>query len=52
MLAESQRGHFSQLGRLVGTVGSLQGELDYTQQQNQKYLRLLQGDATGIGTEA
>ena len=52
LLAESQRGHFSQLGRLVGTVGSLQGELGYTQQQNQKYLRLLQGDATGIGTEA
>jgi hypothetical protein len=43
MLAESQRGHFSQLGRLVTEKQALSGAYAQAEEQRQRYLSLLEG---------
>ena len=45
-LAESQRGHFTQLGRLVQEKDQLQNHLQQSMLERERYLQLLQG-ATG-----
>ena len=45
-LAESQRGHFTQLGRLVAEKDHLETHLQQSTLERERYLQLLQG-ATG-----